>query len=231
MSPMGPATTVGGRSDSKYLQPKPTTVARVKLDLSRKVNEQIDEGRNVVTMSSIVMSPTEPLLAKLHASNTDLENKNALLIAAHAAIAHARAALALSQATQRTDYGNLGGLVQTNADGEATYITSCGFELRANPSPTPSVEDAPTDLRSRVNGVPGVIYFSWASVLYARNYEVQITTDLSGATGWTSQTEMPSKLRLTVAGLVSGTKYAIRVRAWGNGMAGPWSTPVQQMAP
>jgi hypothetical protein len=65
----------------------------------------------------------------------------------------------------------------------------------------------------------------------ARNYEAQETTDLTGATGWESAEEMPSATKLSFEGLTSGTKYAFRVRAWGNGMPGPWSTPVQQMAP
>ncbi len=93
------------------------------------------------------------------------------------------------------------------------------------------MEDAPDKLSTRVNGVPGVINLSWGKVQYARNYEVQTTTDLSGATGWTSQTAMPSAAKLDITGLVTGTKYALRVRAWGNGMPGPFSSLCQQMAP
>lgn len=228
---MGPATTVGGRSDFKYLQPNIHMTAKVKYNLSRKVTTQVDQGKNVVSMSSEVMPPTDPLIVKLQASNTDLQEKIANVLVSRAAVYHAMTELDLSAATQRTDYGNLGALVQTNSDGSAIYITSCGFGVRSNGTPTPPVEDAPGDLRTRVNGVPGMINFSWGGVNYARNYEVQTTTDLSGATGWASQTEMPSKTKLPILALESGTKYALRARAWGNGMPGPWSTPVQQMAP
>ena len=51
-----------------------------------------------------------------------------------------------------------------------------------------------------------------------------------GATGWTTVGSTPSKTRVNVDGLTSGTKYAFRVRALGNGQPGPWSGPVQQMA-
>lgn len=203
----------------------------VKLGLSRKVPIQIDQGKNVVTMCGEVMSPTEPAVMTLNTTNLDLQTKHANLIEARAAVGNAKQELKASSAAQRTAYNNLGALVQTHSNGEASFITSCGFELRASGGPTPPVEDAPGNLTARVNGVPGVIHFSWGSVLYARNYEVQTTTDLSGATGWTSQPEMPGVLRLEIPGLVSGTKYALRVRAWGKSLPGPWSTLIQQMAP
>ncbi len=82
-----------------------------------------------------------------------------------------------------------------------------------------------------MNGVHGQVLFSWKGLPGARNYEAQETSDLSGATGWESATEMPSGAKPPFEWLTSGTKYAFRVRAWGNGMPGPWSTPVQQMAP
>jgi hypothetical protein len=93
------------------------------------------------------------------------------------------------------------------------------------------VEDAPGSLRTRVNGVPGQVLVSWSAPAGARNYEAQVTTDLSGATGWTSAPEMPGKTRIAFEKLESGTQYAFRVRAWGNGMPGPWNSPIQQMAP
>jgi hypothetical protein len=42
---------------------------------------------------------------------------------------------------------------------------------------------------------------------------------------------MAGGTRLNVDGLTSGTRYALRVRACGNGIPGPWSSPVQQLAP
>ena len=120
--------------------------------------------------------------------------------------------------------------MQTDSDGSGTYILSCGYGMRSSGGRIPQVEDAPGNLRTRVNGVPGRVLLSWSDA-GARNYEAQKTTDLSGATGWESAEEMPGAIRIAFEGLTSGTKYAFRVRAWGNGMPGPWSTPAQQMAP
>lgn len=204
---------------------------RVKYNLSKSVPIQIDQGMNVATMSKAVIGATDPLVLALEAANTDLAEKKAAVDETRQSLAEAYSAMHASAGLQRAAYNNVGGLVQTKSDGSGTYILSCGFGIRSNSTPTPPVEDAPENLRTRVNGVPGQVFFSWSGVIGARNYEAQMTTDLTGATGWTGAGEMPSATKLAFEGLTSGTKYAFRVRAWGNGMPGPWSTPVQQMAP
>jgi hypothetical protein len=84
---------------------------------------------------------------------------------------------------------------------------------------------------TRINGTPGRVVLSWTAQLGARNYEIQYTTDLTGATGWTNAPLMPGKTKLNVDGLESGTKYAFRIRACGNKEPGPWSSIVLQRAP
>ena len=44
---------------------------------------------------------------------------------------------------QRTAFGNLAALVQTDSGGNAAFITSCGFGLRSNGTPTPPVQNPP----------------------------------------------------------------------------------------
>jgi hypothetical protein len=204
-------------------------MAKVKLNLSRKVTVQIDQGTNVATMSAGVMPPTQPLIVALQSANTDLTAKQAAAIEARQALNMAHAELRQSAGSQRTAFNNLGGLVQTESDGSAAYIMSCGYGVRSNGTPAPPVEDPPFALRTQVNGTPGKVLFSWAAPLGARYFEAQSTTDLSGETGWVSAAKMPTKTKIDFNGLTSGTRYAFRVRAWGNGLPGPWSTPVQQM--
>ena len=192
---------------------------------------QTDQGKNAVTMSKQVMTDPEPIIDTLDTANTSLAAKQAAVNEARSTLATAYEEMHAEAAVQRTAYSNLGALVQTNSAGEATYISSCGFGIRSSGTPIPPIDTAPTNLRTRVNGVPGQVLFSWKGLSGARNYEAQKTTDLTGATGWESAIEMPSGAKLSFEGLTSGTKYAFRVRAWGNGMPGPWSTPVQQMVP
>lgn len=204
-------------------------MAKVKLNLSRSVPIQIDQGKNVATMSAEVMPPTAPLIVALQAANTDLETKQAAAVEKRHELNESYSALRDSQTTQRTAYNNLGGLVQTDSDGGATYILSCGYGVRSNGTPAPPVEDPPNSLRTQVNGTPGKVVLSWRPPIGARSFEAQSTTDLSGESGWVSAPQMPTKSKIDFEGLTSGTRYAFRVRAWGNGMPGPWSTPVQQM--
>jgi hypothetical protein len=204
-------------------------MAKVKYNLSRSISIQIDQGNNVVAMSSEVMPPTQPLIVTLQTANTDLLAKHAAAMEAKLNLIHSRADLRTSAQAQRTAFNNLGGLVQTDSDGNATYITSCGYGVRSNGTPTPPVEDPPYALRTQVNGTPGKVILSWTAPVGARYFEAQSTTDLSGETGWVTAGKMPSKTKIDFTGLTSGTRYAFRVRAWGNGLPGPWSTPVQQM--
>jgi hypothetical protein len=204
-------------------------MSKVKTNLSRSIPTQIDQGKNVVTMSSEVMPPAAPLIVALQSANTDLEAKQAAVLEARQGLNMAHSAMNASADTQRTAFNNLAGLVQTDSDGNATYIMSCGFGVRSNGTPTPPVEDPPLDLRTKVNGTPGKVLFSWSAPVGARYYEAQSTTELSGESGWVTAGQMPTKTKIDFEGLTSGTRYAFRVRAWGNGMPGPWSSPVQQM--
>ena len=175
------------------------------------------------------MPPTAPLIVALQAANTDLEAKQAAAVEKRQEMNEAYSALRDSKTTQRTAFNNLGGIVQTDSNGSPTYILSCGFGVRSNGTPAPSVEDPPYALRTQVNGTPGKVLLSWLPPTGARYFEAQSTTNLSGETGWVNAEQMPTKSKIDFDGLTSGTRYAFRVRAWGNGMPGPWSTPVQQM--
>ena len=165
----------------------------------------------------------------LNTANADLTTKHDAALESRQAMNEAFAVLKAAAKVQRTAFGNLGGLVQTNSDGDETYILSCGYGVRSSGTSNPPVVDPPYALRTKVNGTPGTVYFSWTAPAGAQFFEVQYTTDLSGETGWTGSGAMPSASKTSFDGLTSGSRYAFRVRAWGNGRPGPWSTPVQQM--
>jgi hypothetical protein len=203
----------------------------VKLNLSKRIPDQLDQGKNVAAMSREAMTGTEPLIDELDAANTDLQAKQAAVIEARAEASQAGAALRASAKTQRGAYGNLASHVNTVADGSDAFVLSTGYEVRATPTPRPPLTEPPSNVRTRINGVPGNVLVLWKGLSGARNYEVQYTTDLSGATGWSNVPETPGTTRLNVGGLVSGTKYAFRVRGLSTGQPGPWSGPVPQMAP
>ena len=204
---------------------------QVKQDLSYSIPRQIEQGSTVGTMSRVAMSGAQPLIDSLDTANTDLQAKQAAAEAKRQEASESRAALRDAARTQRTAFSNLAGHVNTVADGSAAFILSTGYGVRANPAPKPPIEDAPGNVRTRINGVPGQVTVIWKGVAGARNYEVQYSLDLSGATGWTTVAETPGGGRLSVGGLTSGTRYVFRVRGYGNAQPGPWSSPVPQIAP
>ena len=170
------------------------------------------------------------VVTTLGTANTSLTSLQATALEARRVSTQATEAVIAAAILQRTAYGNVANAVNTEAGGDAAFIMSCGFNVRATPTPIPPITEPPTQLKTSINGVPGRVVLYWTGVLGARVYEAQYTTDLSGATGWTTVGSTPSKTRVNVDGLTSGTRYAIRVRALGNGQPGPWSGPVQQMA-
>ncbi len=106
---------------------------------------QIDQGKNVVAMSKQVMTGAQPIVEALDASNISLMAKQAAVNEARSTLATAYDEMRAEAAGQRTDYSNLGALVQTNSAGEATYISSCGFGIRSSGTPTPPIDTAPTN--------------------------------------------------------------------------------------
>lgn len=182
-------------------------------------------------MTGGVITGPQPVIVALGAANTDLIDKKNLADEARQNWVQSFAELRASAANQRVAVANVAGLVQTASNGDESYILSCGFGVRASGGTTPPITTAPTALRTKINGTPGRVVFSWGKVGGARLYEAQYTTDLSGATGWTSAAKMPGAATLNIDGLTGGTKYAFRVRALGNGTPGPWSATIAQMAP
>lgn len=206
------------------------TKSQVKLNLPSRVAQKVDQGAKVVTMSKAAMPGPQPLIDTLDTANNDLAEKQAAAIQARQIAKQATAAAKASAKAQALAYGNLANHVETLSDGSTSFILSTGYGVRATPAPVPT-PGAPLDLRAKMGADTGTILTQWTTVLGAKAYEVDYTTDLSGATGWVSADETPSKGRLLLKGLDSGTVYLIRVCALGNGASGPYANPVQQMAP
>lgn len=204
--------------------------AILKLNLPGPVPGKIDQGEKVVDMCRVVLVGDQPLVDALDGATGDLATQQAAALTARQTSKQVTAALKAASRAQADAYSTLADHVSTLANGDAAFILSTGYGVRNPPSPSPALEP-PQDVRTQINGTPGRIMMSWKRVLGARNYEVQYTTDLSGVTGWTDAAEMSGGTRLNVDGLVSGTKYALRVRACGNAAPGPFSSPVQQLAP
>ncbi len=142
----------------------------------------------------------------------------------------------------------LGNYVEQTANAAAllggdaeSIIRSAGMDVEAPRTKAP-VPNAPTDVKG-VSTVEGDIALSWKNVKYARAFIVEISSDLSatgGATGSTTTntstarvyvdweiTDVCHKPKITLSGLVSGTKYAVRIISSGTaGKSAPSATVV-----
>lgn len=204
--------------------------SKVKVNRARTVPKQIEQGQNIVQMCKEVIK-TDPAIDALDTANTNLVSKRQAATESERTKDQAFETQRTASTTQGAALTALASRVQDLSGGDPGYILSCGLQVRASAKPRPPVTESPTELSTQVNGKPGRIGMKWKAVPDALNYEAQYTTDLTGATGWISASEMPTATKVAFDGLTSGTKYAFRVRGWGKGGAGPWSSPVQRMAP
>lgn len=202
----------------------------LKLNLPKNILGQTEQTKKVITMSKAAMPGTQPIIDTLQTKNDALIALKETADEARQASVTAFATLRAGAKDQKNAYIALANHVENVADGDAAFILSTGYGVRANPTPYPPFVPV-TGIITRINGTPGRVVLTWIGQPGARNYEIQYTTDLTGTTGWVNASKMPGNTRLNVDGLVSGTKYAFRIRACGNAEPGPWSSPVLQMAP
>jgi len=130
----------------------------------------------------------------------------------------------------------LGNYVEQTANNAAltggdpvAIVRSAGMDVAAPHTKSP-VPNAPTGLKG-ASTVEGAIELSWIKVKYARAFIIEISSDLSatgGATGTVTTSSSTARVyidwdivdvchkpKITLSGLTSGTKYAVRIIASG----------------
>ena len=114
--------------------------------------------------------------------------------------------------------------MESAADGDAALIQSAGLGVQSTGSPTSSLT-RPENVTASVGDDAGEIDVSWNRVERARNYIVECRLHPEGAVdGPWQAVKIVSRSKFTVTGLVSGSRYAFRVRALGpNNVESPWS--------
>ena len=76
----------------------------------------------------------------------------------------------------------------------------------------------------------GSLDVAWDRDRSARSYEVQTSPDPATASSWVARLTAP-KSSTTLAGLSSGARIWVRVRAVGSDSTGPWSDPAVKTVP
>lgn len=120
----------------------------------------------------------------------------------------------------------LASYVENQAAGDGAIMELAGFKLANPPVPIGQLPP-PQDLRAQTASVDGDIKLRWKAVRGTKSYFVECATNPSGP--W-NQIDVTSRASATATGLVAGTKYWFRVRAFGTAGFSGWSNPAQKMA-
>ena len=111
--------------------------SELKLDLPTLVPAKIDQGKNVVTMSKVVMTGEQPLIDGLEMTTAQTATAYATAITARQTSVQATAALNATSVAQKKAYGLLADHVSVLAEGDASFILSTGYGVRNTPAPYP----------------------------------------------------------------------------------------------
>jgi len=108
----------------------------------------------------------------------------------------------------------MGKYVDSIANGNGTIILSAGFDTQSEREPA-NVPDAPLLKSVANNNVPLSLKATWNTVKFARAYVVEQNDDEAlPENGW-KQIAIQTQRTIIISGLISGKKYAFRVKAIG----------------
>jgi hypothetical protein len=191
------------------------------------VADKIVKGQDIITHST--NNPDVPGNA---ASLTAFEAAQAALIAANDAYEGARTTcmnlrIARNNAVAgwNTAIKGLAGVTENATEGDAEKITSAGFDVRREPSPTPPV-DAPINLMVHTNGTPGVSKLTYECEC-AETFLIQCSPDPITETSWV-QVAVTTKTTCEVPGAEPGKACWFRVAGVNPNGQGPWCEPARR---
>lgn len=237
--PTPPTATVPARYDAgdrygsgiRYVVGDPVStspsapVAKVKMDLKRRTDEDLDffVGNHIALITGNAdFTDQQPLPADLLAAYTLYETKLVALqqireLAKQATLEKDQAKTALIDLMVAR-----GAYVQTASGGNAAKIVSVGLGV-ASTSRTPTGPlMPPTNLRSFLGEVPGVMELRWDGVDGARGYIVQCSPDVLPREF--ASIKNCSKTRLLLENLTVGDTLVFRFAAQGGSTGqSPWS--------
>jgi hypothetical protein len=203
-------------------------MATIALNVSKMpVADKIVRGQDIITKST-----NNPAVPGNGASLTAFSNAQADLIAANDAYEGARTTcmnhrIARDNALTGwlTALKGLAGVTENETAGDAEKITSTGFDIRHEATPTPPV-DAPTNVMVQTNGTPGVSKISFECEC-AETFLIQRSTDPDNESSWVLVL-VTTKMHCEVPGAEPGKPCWFRIAGVNPSGQGPWSEPARR---
>jgi len=209
-------------------------MAKVKLELESKTEGEIVALGNThkTQMTGNANFPTpEPTAAVHDAALALLEGDLADIAVMEGDLAARRSTKDTNLADYKLVLTNRAAHVQIASGGDEAKILSSGFQVQSAATPTTSLPQ-PANLVATMGDLDGEIDVACNRVPRASGYIWECREHMEGqAPGPWAQAKVGNKSSFTATGLVSGKKYAFRVRAIGpNDTISPWSDEAVAMA-
>lgn len=210
-------------------------MSKVKLDLKNRNDNDLrvfaTEHKEALVGNASFGTPA-PTPAVFDASLTAYTTKLDAIAATEAALEAMRAEKEVLRATLEANLILRGSYVELTSGGDEATIQSAGFEVRATAAVTSALA-APQNVVASTGLKAGQIVVSCATVYRAKSYVIELREhSATAAPGAWRKGKVTVRSTATLVGLVSGCKYAVRVRALGaRDIQSPWSAETAAMAP
>jgi len=123
-----------------------------------------------------------------------------------------------------------GSTVISATGGDPGKIIAIGYELVSETHESVGPMTQVQALVVTAGDNDGELNPSWEPVDGAKNYEVQVNTDPTKPANWVTKL-IAGQSNCVIAGLPSGARHYVRVRALGAQGPGPWSDEASRMVP
>lgn len=210
-------------------------MAKVKLELELKPDPELRDfaaaHKAAMTGNANFATPA-PTALVFDAALTDFADKLAAVAAAETALTQLRQERDALRLVLEGHLSVRGSYVESTSAGDPAKITSAGFQIKSDPTPTTSLPQ-PGNLRATMGDNSGEIDLACDAVPRSKSYvwECSEHPDNAAPTQWV-QAKISTRSSITVVGLTPGKKYAFRVRAIGpNDVISPWSDEGICMSP
>lgn len=210
-------------------------MAKVKLELRDKndgVLREFAEAHKAAMVGNTNFPTPNPTPAAFDATLLAYTGKMDEIMAAEIALTTLRTQKDDLRVSLETALNTRGSYVEATSGGDEAKILSSGFAVQVPRSTTTSL-DALINVAASLGDDEGEIDLTWNAVPKAKSYIVEMRehSDTAAPGSWQFAKVAP-RSSASVGGLMTGKKYAFRIRAVGpNDIESPWSGEAVSLAP
>jgi hypothetical protein len=192
---------------------------------SMTVPSKLTRGKVIIEMSTDNpnVPGNETLLTAFAAMQAELGAAQQAAEEARSIARQRTGVLTTAEIQWRDALNALAAFTESATGGDAAKLQGAGFDIRAEPSPTP-LPGVVTGVIVRLNSFPGHAKLTWPRLAEARGYMVEGSADVSSDENWVAA-GLSLRTTFDANGATPGQPYWYRVAAFNAAGLGPWSAP------